>query len=726
MFQLLHGDLTITSSSRKRIAHNLLESTNDRLDHTTIKIKRLCIDDIRSVAVSGKLEPGSRLHGILSIAGLNLKLEAGELESLNSQIKSSIAQASTVMSLELLSSRVVTRKSLTMGVAGRPTIKTLKPLAEGIASHATLYQGCEKDILGDSERWAVAPPIHMTSCSPTEFDPSMKLTDSERWGLKFNKLLMKALRHHQKDNTQCIAIGFCFRRSTHDSAYIVGELAGRTCQAQALEPVNQPSVSVTESDGTLAPWVSCGASIVDHQHTNDDIGIQQKLWQLPKRLQFQSSVSILGEQHEDVSEQTEVDLFLCEWTICCKSELTPTPTHANRVQYKLGNIHYIARLVKRKAYTRKPRQCRDNMDVLIDGDGNDNDIDNGDNRPDGSGSDGELEAGLEELIEREMCGDDCDGVDELESDLQESDLGRDLFELDEINARFVAAARNRQSEKPFCKSEHVDVNENERSFEDALGEELLQFWLHHDKEEHSEPPRPVTPTIELGEDHIQDALRHWSTKMNMFSESCAHMMASLSSFEPTRPAACLKRDVSLLVHGGGECDEVSFVTWVKPYDKLEGRTVALDETNSLIYPSHFVGKTHFANSIMIVPECGARIKKQSRDQVSDTVLNIQKIFQVGLSTLAYASLLGANRDDVIHGCMFDDSTGATCIACGHGNTDVDAAMRQCAACLLWWHDQCSTAVQPYVNSYVTTHEVTMPAMHNVSLGDIPFILLHFT
>lgn len=696
LFQLLHGDLTIASSSRKRIATSLLESTIDRLDHTTIKIKHLCIEDIKSVATTGKLQPGSRLHGILSIAGLSLKLEAGELESLNSQIKSSIAQASTVMSLELLSSRVVTRKSLTMGVAGKPTIKTLKPLAESIASHATLYQGCEKDLLADSERWAVPPPIPMTSRSPTEYDPSMKLTESERWGIKFNRLLMKALRHHQKDNPQCVA-------------YIVGELAGRTCQAQ-----------VTQSDGpdgALAPRVSCDSSIVDHQHTSDDCGIQQKLWQLPKRLQFQSSVSIIGEQHQDVIDLREVDLLWCEWTICCKSELTPT--HANRVQYKLGNTHYIAQLVKRKTYT---RQYRDNMDVLINGDGDDDN----DNGPDDPGSDGEMEAGLEELIEREMCGDDCDGVDELESELQESDLGRDLFELDEINARFVAAARNRQSETPFCKSEDVDVTETDRSFEDALGEELLQYWLQKDKEEQPEPPRPVTPTIQLGENHIQDALRHWSSKMTTFSESCAHMKVSLSSFEPGRPAACLNRDVSLLVHGGGEWDEVSFVTWVKPYDKLQGRTVAVDETNSLIYPSHFVEKTCFANSIMILPDCGARIKKQSRDQVADTVLNIQKIFQVGLSTLAYSSLLGANRDDVIQGCMFDDSTGATCIACGHGSSDVDAPMLQCAACLLWWHDRCSTTVQPYVNSYVTTHEVTMPVKHDVSLGDIPFILLHFT
>ena len=179
LFRLLHGNPNIANATRRTIASQLMNAQPSELEHTTLKIRKLCSIDIRRVAQTGVLHTGSRLHGILSIIGMHLKLDAGELESLNSQIKSAITQATNAMSLELLSSRVTVRKSLTMEVSGRPTFKNLKALAEKIASNSTLYQGSESELLADSDRWVPPSNLHMPTCSPQQFDPGLRLTTSE-------------------------------------------------------------------------------------------------------------------------------------------------------------------------------------------------------------------------------------------------------------------------------------------------------------------------------------------------------------------------------------------------------------------------------------------------------------------------------------------------------------------------------------------------------------------
>ena len=725
LFKLLQGDIDISSSMRKSIAMKLLRAADIELDHTTAKIRRMCLSDIKEVEKSGRVQRGSKLHGILSIVGLHLKLDAGELESLNSQIKSTIGQGSTNMSLELLSSRVITRKMLTMGVVGRPTFKTLKPLAERIASHATLYQGCESDIMVDSERWTVPTPLNLSSRSPSEYDPSLQLTESDRWGIKFNKLLMKALRLHQKDNMSIFTLGFCFRRTTHDSAYIVGELAGRTCQVQVLEAVR---LQQREAIDALVE--------VNAENTDDEHSIQQQLWQLPKTLEFQPSVSVIGQQFQDVIDGANVDLLLIELCICTESE-TVYPT---RVQYKLGKSYYIAKLVKRKTYTR--RQQQHEFGALGEGSTNSNDnVDNDDIPSDDNVHDGMYDAdndtdlGLVEEIEREMFGGDCDIGDDFENELKETELGQDLFTMDELNQRFVEAARNRQDETGFCNTTNprvtADSSHGTRTFEDELGELLLQELLHgegelerHDsKKQSSQDVGSSSWHPELDDTQTQDALRHWSQQICKFNECCAEMALVLGRFDPKNVGAGLNREVSLLLHGTNTYDEVSFVTWVKPYAKLEGRCVSLDETSSLVYPSHFIHKTNFSDSIVILPHCGARIKKQERDQVPAVALRLQKSFSVGLARLVFSTLDTGNNSDILE-CMNDDALGSTCVACGHGTTH--AMLFQCAACLLWWHRECSDALGPSVNNYVQSHDVTMLKDLDVGIGDIPFILLYLS
>ena len=139
LFKLLHGKLSQPAHYRKQVATNLLATSDSDLEHNTLKIKSMCMQDLVHVRSTGCLAPGSLLHGILAITATHLEIDSGELESLNSMIKSAMGLANnTNMSLELLSARVNTRKTLMMnarsqGGRGKNTLAELKPIAMALA-----------------------------------------------------------------------------------------------------------------------------------------------------------------------------------------------------------------------------------------------------------------------------------------------------------------------------------------------------------------------------------------------------------------------------------------------------------------------------------------------------------------------------------------------------------------------------------------------------------------
>ena len=92
----MNGKLGEPSKAKKAVAKRLLDQPNDSLEVTTRRIKVLCLDDLNNVAKTGVLTSGCLLHGILATAAVHLKLDAGELESLNSMIKSSLASCCLV------------------------------------------------------------------------------------------------------------------------------------------------------------------------------------------------------------------------------------------------------------------------------------------------------------------------------------------------------------------------------------------------------------------------------------------------------------------------------------------------------------------------------------------------------------------------------------------------------------------------------------------------------
>jgi len=260
---------------------------------------------------------------------VHLEIDSGELESLNSMIKSAMGLANnTNMSLELLSARVNTRKTLMMsarsqGGRGKNTLAELKPIAMSLARSSTLYQGFERQALDDVERWAPATPVNFNVHKPETYNPGVSLSAAQLWAIKYNKLFMKAARHHHKRNQNAFVFGMVLKFNTHTSGHVVAELMGRTCQTLALHPV---------------------MSRDNHQ----------RIWKVPDTMDFQSSLSAIAFCFADLKEhrQQSVDLTLVELHVvkdCGHDE----PGSSQHLFFEMGTEFFVATLKFRKPYERR-------------------------------------------------------------------------------------------------------------------------------------------------------------------------------------------------------------------------------------------------------------------------------------------------------------------------------------------------------------------------------------
>lgn len=248
LFRLLTLPLGKASKERAEIAQRLLDTDRSALENSAAKIRGRCTHDLVKCARTGCLETGTQLHALLINIAMNLKLDSGSLESLNSMIKSNMALA-PAMSLELLSSRVCSRKVCTMltGTTGS-RVRDVKPVLEKLASSCMLYHGAESEILQDSFRWSPPAPISVGAANePLVYEPGMSLSVQQKWAVKFHSKLMKVLKTSRKlaESTSSKKLCMGLRLSWDDAnavhevhvpkSFMIAELTGRVCQLIALE-----------------------------------------------------------------------------------------------------------------------------------------------------------------------------------------------------------------------------------------------------------------------------------------------------------------------------------------------------------------------------------------------------------------------------------------------------------------------------------------------------------
>ena len=523
-----------------------------------------------------------------------------------------------------------------------------------------------------------------------------------------------------------LIFGIGIKTGTHESMYMVAELTGRTCQSQILEPVTDRSLDQNKGNQPLVAVDGDG-----------DPKLKQTNWLLPHHFGFQPSISVLASMHTDAEHvgKSGIDLLLAELELCHPPDIQQRGQP--RIHVRVVRTYFVATMFKRKPY--KKREPKSASDKCLELNDTEYDAENeGDDEENfGHGGDDEEEA-LE--IQRELAGSFEDISAELEEEMKDDELGSDLFELDEMNAKFVARAVEKQLETPFCDDSELGLetdsqidDDNSRAFEDVLGEEVFQAFLRNSHQaDLGQPQQPQVPQPEnrqfdpgLNQSCINTALSHWHTAFRKTTDSLELMVQGLKTFEPDRPEGTIGHQLSLVVHRGVAVDnlqpvdagigEVSFVSWLKPLTKLEGRSVSLDESQCVVYPSHFVPKQNYKGCFMVLPNAGARVRKQEREAVPGPALRLHKMFCVALNT-DHGDFLLDGGDDY--------AACASCVACGHG---ADAApLKQCASCLLWWRATCAQHGSTCVDGFASANNV--PTLHDLDMeiGELPFLFLSDT
>ena len=249
IFRLMQRPLRASLNERRDVACRLLGEEDSSLEDLSRNIRSKCLGELNFISTTGKFPLGSQLHAILASMAINMRLDSGSLESLNSMVKSAMSLASnTRMSLELLSSRVNSRKTCTLLSGGSTKLKDVRPVLESLAKSLMLHQGSETNVLADTYRWTPPLPVKdMTPNTPKIYDPSLTLSSSQKWAVQYHRKLMKCLRQstkHAADSKDIKAVSvvqaICFTPQGFSicvdgvqyqtAVFLVAEITARTCQ----------------------------------------------------------------------------------------------------------------------------------------------------------------------------------------------------------------------------------------------------------------------------------------------------------------------------------------------------------------------------------------------------------------------------------------------------------------------------------------------------------------
>ena len=352
--------LLTATQDRAMCAQCVLDAAEDSLEHITKQIRKRCTQELAFIAKSGIFPTGTQLHALLTIIALNLKLDSGALESLNSMIKSNMSLGGNRISLELLSSRVNARKTCTLLTGGSTKLRDVRPVMENLAKSAFLHEGYENDILSYTYRWTPPEPSqNMTSNEPHVYEPGLRLSSDQKWAVRYHRLLMQFLKQStQSARKQTMKGATCvqsvrfvsngFTPSEIEQTYIVSELTGRSCQ---LLQVHHPARA------------SCS-----------DLDVIE----LPHTLTFHSSIDVIAGFRRKLMETkgTTVSAYMSHVTLS---------TNTSRIVIGTTSGLLMFRFQSRKEYTRKQPSSSQpvipnssEVDKLLDNeniDGDDNDTD---------------------------------------------------------------------------------------------------------------------------------------------------------------------------------------------------------------------------------------------------------------------------------------------------------------------------------------------------------------
>ena len=251
------------------VACSMLSETD--LDATSRKVLKLCESELVVVASTGTLKRDGLLRSILVSTALALRLDSQELESLNSMIKIAVQRAQNpLMTLELLSSRVCMRKTISMLTGGSSKFRVVEPIASQVADSCFLHSPNYVSVLQRVDRWA--PATDMTVCTPnrTLWDPLALPSRSVFWARPWNKQLVAKFKEYGAKNHKLLGlivpvISVCSGNRVDAQTwrvYIPGEMSRSICMLLPLTLGNT---------GGTPPTLSSDTRLCDLHELNNDL-----------------------------------------------------------------------------------------------------------------------------------------------------------------------------------------------------------------------------------------------------------------------------------------------------------------------------------------------------------------------------------------------------------------------------------------------------------------------
>ena len=232
----------------------------------------------------------------------------------------------------------------------------------------------------------------------------------------------------------------------------------------------------------------------------------------------------------------------------------------------------------------------------------------------------------------------------------------------------------------------------------------------------------TVPQVKLSLSSINAALASWYDAVRESVSAIVDMKnhESFRMYDRTRIDSSLSNQCSLLVYENSTTGSVEacVVSWTKPFKNLQGRCITLDDTNSIIYPSHFVDKTSFQACFMILPNIGARVRKQAGEQVCTWVLRLQDMCNTATDRGLVHGMVKPSR---CAACIFQSDGADTDRVDTDTADDLGAGLHKCALCLQTFHRLCNDQMVRNMQSFMETNVEPMSTC--IEPTDIPMYLM---
>lgn len=616
-----------------------------------------------------------------------------------------MAQANNpATSLELLSARVCTRKTLTLSAGGDTSLRKMKPVAMEFARASTLFQGLERELFNDTFRWSPPKPVPITPNQPSLYDPSLSFTTQQKWAIKWNSDLMQYLHkldHSDSDRSEPVSdeivfmLGFCFELTTHVQLCLVGEMSTRTCHAMWLEHVAEN-------------------------------GAGKEAWMTPKTLSFLASVDCIASLYDDAmhaaATKQYINMSVVKLKMCPVNESSIDGRF--RLQYYITEQHSCCTLKIRKRKPTTHKSSNAGSGTMFSEQTINHDNDTGDD--DAGGHDDDDESLIRDIAE-ELLGESEASLEEFQQSLDSDMQFQDIATMEQIHTRLVAAAVDKNQEddgksksKNDFDSLSLSGDEPDHTYEDGMGESVFQRYLNNSLkssgigDQHEDDQGETV--VQLTQSQIDAAFYIWSQNITQSMDALHQMVVDLRRFDTHTFESSIGGDISLLIHdtSGGESIEVGYVSWLKPHKKLEGRCISLDDDNGVVYPSHFTNhKVKFINSIMVLSQSRVRVRKQKRETMPLEIRRLYSMFNAALDVSTELDLDDASVDI--------GETRRQCIGCR--SNESGGVLRRCALCLQCWRNDCADQCASHTHGFIQSHEVTTLADKDIDVSELPFLFL---